>query len=150
MTSWGLENDRVYMIVNDKGVFVSQRELPHMVLIHPERGGEGSCLFFTYVRWVNLKIGGFSNMYDCHLHRRFPFSVPPSCPRLVHPAHVFQVQELHVYPVKGCKGHSLKKAHGREKQSPKKKKKKTHTLKTHIWANHKTGSRHLGFLISGF
>ena len=89
MTSWGLENDRVYMIVNDKGVFVSQRELPHMVLIHPERGGEGSCLFFTYVRWVNLKIGGFSNMYDCHLHRRFPFSVPPSCPRLVHPAHVF-------------------------------------------------------------
>ena len=36
LTKWGLEDDRVYMIVNEKMEFVSQRELPKMALIHPD------------------------------------------------------------------------------------------------------------------
>ena len=36
LTKWGLEDDRVYMIVNEKKEFVSQRELPRMALIHPD------------------------------------------------------------------------------------------------------------------
>ena len=36
LTKWGIEDDRTYMIVNDKMEFVSQRELPRMALIHPD------------------------------------------------------------------------------------------------------------------
>ena len=36
LTKWGLQDDRVYMVVNEKNEFVSQRELPRMALIHPD------------------------------------------------------------------------------------------------------------------
>lgn len=36
LTKWGIEDDRTYMIVNDKMEFVSQRELTRMALIHPD------------------------------------------------------------------------------------------------------------------
>lgn len=36
VTKWGLENDRIYMIVDEKNEFVSQRLLPRMALIHPD------------------------------------------------------------------------------------------------------------------
>mmetsp|Transcript_9274 Transcript_9274/g.22254 ORF Transcript_9274/g.22254 Transcript_9274/m.22254 type:complete len:346 (-) Transcript_9274:48-1085(-) len=36
VTTWGLEGDRIYMIVNAKNEFVTQRELPRMALVHPD------------------------------------------------------------------------------------------------------------------
>lgn len=36
LTRWGLKDDRHYVVVNAKDVFVSQRELPRMALIHPD------------------------------------------------------------------------------------------------------------------
>ncbi|CAE8689826.1 unnamed protein product [Polarella glacialis] len=36
LTPWGIKNDRLYMIVNSEREFVSQRQDPHMALIHPD------------------------------------------------------------------------------------------------------------------
>ncbi|CAE8591264.1 unnamed protein product [Polarella glacialis] len=36
LTPWGLKNDRLYMIVNSEREFFTQRQVPHMALIHPD------------------------------------------------------------------------------------------------------------------
>lgn len=36
LTNWGLKNDRLYMIVNAKAAFVTQREIPRMATILPD------------------------------------------------------------------------------------------------------------------
>lgn len=44
LTATGLELDRAWMVVDEQGVFLSQRELPRMALIRPELGGDALVL----------------------------------------------------------------------------------------------------------
>lgn len=40
MTEWGLKHDRQWMLVDDEGVFISQRKHPRMALIQPQISGQ--------------------------------------------------------------------------------------------------------------